>query len=328
MRNILVTGGCGFIGQNFIKQWLKRFPEDIILNFDCLTYAADKSFVENHILEQIDISRKRDIIKYLRRFKGVIDIVVHFAAESHVDNSIIDNEKFIQTNIIGTHNLLEIFRYYWEHHKPINPKFIYVSTDEVYGTINDGFADEFYPLLPNNPYSASKASGDVLARAYYRTYGFPIITTRCCNNFGPYQFPEKFIPVAITKILENKSIPVYGNGQQIRNWIHVEDHCNAIIRLIEVGDIGRIYNVGSQILLSNIELARKINKILNPNIDLVEFVKDRPGHDIRYAIDSSFIRSYTDWTPKYDTLHDFEYALETTINWYKDNMSWILDRRS
>lgn len=329
MRNILVTGGCGFIGQNFIRQWSEKFPEDVILNFDCLTYAADRSFTEKYFLEIVDISVKDQIIEALKRFKrGVIDLVVHFAAESHVDNSIENSVRFIQSNIIGTHNLLEVFKYYWEHHNPPNPKFIYVSTDEVYGTIDHGFADEFYPLLPNNPYSASKASGDVIARSYYQTYGFPVIITRCCNNFGPYQFPEKFIPVAVSRILENKTIPVYGNGQQIRNWIHVEDHCNAIIQLIKKAVVGKAYNIGSQILLSNIELARKINKILNPDADLVEFVEDRPGHDIRYAIDSTFIRSYIDWAPKYDSLHDFEYALETTVQWYKDNASWVLQCRS
>lgn len=329
MRNILVTGGCGFIGQNFIRQWSDKFPDDNILNIDCLTYAADISFTKNSFFEPVDIYIKEHIVEALKRFtEGVIDLVVHFAAESHVDNSIESSEKFIQTNIIGTHNLLEIFKYYWDYYQPENPKFIYVSTDEVYGTIDKGFADEFYPLLPNNPYSASKAGGDVLARSYYKTYGFPIIITRCCNNFGPYQFPEKLIPVAVSRILENKPIPIYGNGQQIRNWIHVDDHCDAIIQLIKKAAAGKVYNIGSQILLSNVELARKINQLLRPDKDLVEFVKDRPGHDARYAIDSSFIRSYIDWSPKYDSVHDFEYALDTTVNWYKNNTSWLLQRRS
>ncbi len=316
---LLVTGGAGFIGSNFIHYWLSHHPEDDIVNVDALTYAGNmenlKDVKENphHTFVKANIC---DLSKMSELMKGV-DTVVHFAAESHVDRSILDPSIFVKTNVLGTQVLLEAAL------KNEVKRFHHISTDEVFGALELGSQEKFSeetPYDPHSPYSASKAGSDHLVRAYYDTYGLPITISNCANNFGPYHFPEKFIPLAITNIMDGKKVPVYGDGLYVRDWLYVEDHCSAIEAMLEKGKIGQTYCVGSMTQdVSNIDIVKKICELMHVDAqETIEYVKDRPGHDRRYAIDFSKIQRELGWNPA----HTFETALQTTIDWYRENESW------
>lgn len=313
--SILVTGGCGFIGSNFVRYMLSKYPYRIV-NFDKLTYAGnlenlkDIASDERYTFVKGDIATKVDVEKV---FDSDINTVVNFAAESHVDRSILDPDAFIQTNINGTFNLLE------EAKKRGVQRFIQISTDEVYGSLGkEGKFTESTPLAPNSPYSASKTSADMLAMAYYKTYGMPVLITRCSNNYGPYQFPEKLIPLIITNALENKELPVYGDGMNVRDWIHVLDHVAAIDAVLHKGEIGAVYNIGGENERTNIEIVKLILNALGKPESLIKYVTDRPGHDRRYAIDSTKIKRELG----YDTSYDFKKGMEDTVAWYLDNRDW------
>ena len=331
---ILVTGGAGFIGSNFLNLFVPRYPEHHFINFDKLTYAANllnlKSIENspNYTFEQGDIADYSHVNKIFTQYNP--DIVVHFAAESHVDRSIIGPAEFVQTNIIGTFNLLEECRKKWPDSLKKNKLFHHVSTDEVYGSLslNDtNLFTEITPYTPHSPYSASKASSDHLVRAYYHTYGIPIKITNCSNNYGPYQFPEKLIPLMILNAVKNAPLPIYGKGENIRDWLYVEDHCEAIWIVIQKGVIGETYNIGGNNEWKNIDIVNKICDILAEELKkdpikfkkLITFVKDRPGHDLRYAIDSTKIKSELHWQPR----ETFETGLRKTIRWYLNNKIWI-----
>ncbi len=330
-KSILVTGGAGFIGSCFVKYILKNYDFTVV-NLDLLTYAGNLenlneiSDYPNYHFIKGDI-RDRELIESIFERFG-IEYVVNFAAESHVDRSIEEPEIFLSTNVIGTQNLLDVAKKFWK----INPgdkyckefklgvKFLQVSTDEVYGTLGKtGMFTEQTPLAPNSPYSVSKASADMLVRAYGETYNMPYNITRCSNNYGPYQFPEKLIPLMINNCLKGKKLPVYGDGMQIRDWLHVEDHCIAIATVLEKGVNGEVYNVGGNNEKANIEIVKGIISALQKTEDTIEYVKDRPGHDRRYAIDNTKITSELGWEPKYT----FEVGLEETIQWYQDNQNWL-----
>lgn len=324
MNIILVTGGAGFIGSNFIRYFLRRNKNFLLINIDKLTYAGNLSNlndIENspryHFIKG-DICN-RDLISYVFR-KYRPDFVINFAAESHVDRSIANPSVFGETNMLGTLTMLESARNIWYKRGMRGNRFIQVSTDEVYGSLEDsnGYFLEDDSVLPNSPYSASKAAADMMARAFYKTYRLPVITTRCCNNYGPFQNQEKFIPTCVTNILRDKPIPVYGDGTNVREWIHVLDHCTALIRVLFYGKPGEIYNIGSGDEISNIELARKILNIMGKPEDMLKFVEDRPGHDRRYALNSYKVRSATGWSRKV-SLAD---GLADTIAWYKENRCW------
>ena len=309
MAKILITGGCGFIGSNFIRYYLKRHDDVEIVNFDKLTYAGKK---EN--LSDVEDDRRYSFVKgdvaVMSQVKEVmegIDSVVHFAAESHVDRSIIDPGIFIQTNITGTYNLLECARENGVR------KFIHISTDEVYGSLGaEGSFTENSPLSPNSPYSASKASSDLLVRSYCNTFGLPAVICRCSNNYGPYQFTEKLIPLMIMNAMNDKPLPVYGDGLQSRDWIFVEDQCRALDAVLMSGRNGEIYNIGGNCEWANIDVVKLILDILNKPHSLIEHVKDRLGHDRRYALDSTKIKNELDWKP----LVDFQDGIERTVAWY------------
>ena len=309
MAKILITGGCGFIGSNFIRYYLKRHDDVEIVNFDKLTYAGKK---EN--LSDVEDDRRSSFVKgdvaVMSQVKEVmegIDSVVHFAAESHVDRSIIDPGIFIQTNITGTYNLLECARENGVR------KFIHISTDEVYGSLGaEGSFTENSPLSPNSPYSASKASSDLLVRSYCNTFGLPAVICRCSNNYGPYQFTEKLIPLMIMNAMNDKPLPVYGDGLQSRDWIFVEDQCRALDAVLMSGRNGEIYNIGGNCEWANIDVVKMILDILNKPHSLIEHVKDRLGHDRRYALDSTKIKNELDWKP----LVDFQDGIERTVAWY------------
>ncbi|PIZ63638.1 dTDP-glucose 4,6-dehydratase [Candidatus Roizmanbacteria bacterium CG_4_10_14_0_2_um_filter_39_13] len=315
---LLVTGGAGFIGSNFIHYWIKNHPDDYIINFDKLTYAgnlANLKYVENNPHYSF---RKGDIVDTSavdEAMKGV-DVVVHFAAESHVDRSIEDASPFVMTNVVGTHVLLESAL------KNAVKRFHHISTDEVFGALDLRDTNKFTidsPYDPHSPYSASKAGSDHLVRAYHDTYGLPITISNCSNNFGPYHFPEKLIPLAITNILEGKKVPIYGDGKYVRDWLYVEDHCRAIEMILTKGTIGKTYLVGGLTEdISNLEVIKKILSIMGESEEKIEYVKDRPGHDRRYAIDWSQTNEKLGWKPEYD----FDSALEKTIQWYKNNEDW------
>lgn len=312
---MLVTGGAGFIGSNFILYWLKTHPEDSIVNFDSLTYAGNLENLKtveqnpNYSFVLGDITNEEMVGDAM---EGV-DTVVHFAAESHVDRSIMEAEQFVMTNVVGTYVLLEAAR------KHEVKRFHHISTDEVYGSIDSGRFTELSRYDPRSPYSASKAGSDHLVRAYYHTHQLPITISNCSNNFGPYQFPEKLIPLIITNVLEDKKIPVYGDGQQVRDWLYVEDHCLAIDAILSRGKIGETYCIGGMTDdVTNIDLVKNILTIMGKSEELIEFVKDRPGHDRRYAIDWAKMKTELGWQPK----DDFETTLEKTIEWYKNNESW------
>ncbi len=332
--NILVTGGAGFIGSNFLNLFVLRYPEHNFINFDKLTYAAnllnlkDIENSPNYTFEQGDIADHSQVTKIFALHNP--DIIIDFAAESHVDRSILGPAEFVQTNIIGTFNLLEACRKNWSDSLKKNKLFHHVSTDEVYGSLslNDtNLFTEMTSYAPHSPYSASKASSDHLVRAYYHTYGIPIKITNCSNNYGPYQFPEKLIPLMILNALNNKPLPVYGKGENIRDWLYVENHCEAIWTVIQKGKIGETYNIGGNNEWKNIDIVNKICDILAEELKknplefkkLITFVKDRPGHDLRYAIDSTKIKNELHWQPE----ETFETGLKKTIRWYLNNKTWI-----
>ncbi|WP_426448814.1 dTDP-glucose 4,6-dehydratase [Paenibacillus sp. S-38] len=316
MRRMMVTGGMGFIGSNFIRYWLQRHPQDTLLNLDLLTYAgreenlADVSRDPRYALSVGDIADPM-VIRLLEEEK--IDTIVHFAAESHVDQSILDPQRFVRTNVLGTQNLLEAAR------RSGVRKFVHISTDEVYGTLGStGKFTEDTPLAPNSPYSASKAGSDLLVRAYCETYGFPAVITRCSNNYGPYQFPEKLIPTIITRALRGEDIPVYGDGLYVRDWLHVEDHCSGIERVLLQGRQGEVYNIGGGNERTNMSMVRFILEELGRPLSLIRHVEDRLGHDRRYAIDSSKIRRELGWAP----VRSLEEGLKTTVQWYVEHRDW------
>lgn len=317
MKNILVTGGCGFIGSNFIRYMLKNYDYRII-NLDALTYAGNlenlKEIKENSSYKFIH-GRIEDgalVNKILNEEK--ISRVVHFAAESHVDRSIMDSGPFVKTNVLGTQVLLDASR-----NNSIE-KFIHISTDEVYGSLGStGYFTEETPLAPNSPYSASKAASDLLVRSYIHTHHFPAIIIRCTNNYGAYQFPEKFLPLTISNVLNNQPIPVYGDGLNVRDWIYVEDFCSAIALVLEKGKVSETYNAGGKAEKTNIEVVKIILQHLKKSESLITFVADRPGHDRRYAMDISKIHKELGWKPA----HSFESGIEKTIEWYKNNGQWL-----
>ncbi|MDO8487418.1 MAG: dTDP-glucose 4,6-dehydratase [Candidatus Curtissbacteria bacterium] len=317
MSKILVTGGAGFIGSNFIYYWLKNHSQDQVINYDKLTYSGNlenlKSIESNKNYSFIH-SDIADAKKIGDALKGV-DTVVNFAAESHVDRSILDPASFILTNVVGTQVLLDAAR------DAKIKRFHHISTDEVFGSLDLDSKEKFTettPYNPRSPYAASKAASDHLVRAYFHTYDLPITISNCANNFGPYHFPEKLIPLAITNILEGKKVPVYGDGLYVREWLYVEDHCSGIEKVLENGKIGETYLIGIDMDIPNIEVIKKILRLLSASDDLIEYVKDRPGHDRRYAIDSAKIRKELGWEPKYD----FDEALALTVKWYQDNQNW------
>jgi dTDP-glucose 4,6-dehydratase len=332
MKTILVTGGAGFIGSNFARLMLTQHPDYRIINVDALTYAGNlenlKDIVDNknYIFIKADIRDREKIETIFNNYE--VDFIVNFAAESHVDRSIEEPEIFLTTNVIGTQVLLDVAKKYWKmnpddkysrEYKP-GVKFLQVSTDEVYGALGKtGKFVETMPLMPNSPYSASKASADLIVRAYYQTYGMPVNITRCSNNYGPYQFPEKLIPLMINNCLKEKDLPVYGDGMQIRDWLHVSDHCSAIDTVLHKGKSGEVYNIGGNNEKANIEIVKLIIKTLGKSEDLIKYVKDRPGHDRRYAIDNTKITTQLGWTPAYT----FEQGIKETIQWYLDNTEWI-----
>jgi len=338
---ILVTGGAGFIGSNFVLDWVKTQQAGIV-NLDKLTYAGNLRNLASlhsdprHTFVRGDICDPELVLELLRRYKP--RAVVHFAAESHVDRSISDPGEFVRTNVNGTLNLLQQSRVYWDTLHPEERdafRFLHVSTDEVYGTLNadDPAFTEKTPYAPNSPYAASKAGSDHLVRAYHHTYGLPTLTTNCSNNYGPFQFPEKLIPLVLLKALEGESLPVYGDGQNIRDWLYVVDHCEGIRTVLAKGTLGETYNIGGSNERKNIDVVTTICDILdelrpNPIIGerrkLITYVKDRPGHDRRYAIDAGKIRAELGWVPR----TSFEPGIRATIEWYLANLDWVQDVRS
>ncbi|MEC0174629.1 dTDP-glucose 4,6-dehydratase [Paenibacillus favisporus] len=315
-RKMLVTGGAGFIGSNFIIYMLQKYPELDIVNMDALTYAGNLenlSSIQKHPHYTFTATNIMDAEAVESWFQQGIDIVVNFAAESHVDRSILEPDIFVKTNVLGTQVLLDAAR------KHGVTKFIQVSTDEVYGTLGDtGLFTEETPLAPNSPYSASKAGGDLMVRAYYETFGLPVNITRCSNNYGPYQFPEKLIPLMISRALNEQPLPVYGDGLNIRDWLYVEDHCSAIDLVIHQGKPGEVYNIGGNNERTNLHIVRTILEELGKPESLITHVQDRPGHDRRYGIDPAKITRELGWKPKYD----FESGIKETIQWYLDHKDW------
>ncbi len=314
---ILVTGGAGFIASNFVRYMLERNPDISIVNFDLLTYAgnlenlADLEKNEHHVFVRGDICSRQDVEALFSEHQ--FDAVANFAAQTHVDRSLMDVTPFINTNVLGVQILLDACRA-----NGVN-RYLQVSTDEVYGSLGaTGLFTETSPIKPNNPYSATKASADFLVRAAHESHGLDAVITRCSNNFGPYQFPEKLIPLVIANAMEDKRIPVYGDGMQVRDWIYVIDHCSAVETVLRKGKPGEIYNMGAHKDVPNIEVVKSILSILNKPESLIEHVEDRPGHDRRYAMDSSKIETELGWS----AAHTFGNALETTVNWYLDNRDW------
>jgi len=314
---LLITGGAGFIGSNFIIYMIKQYPEYQLINVDALTYAGNLENLRsienhpNHRFVRADITSCTELEPF---FAEGIDVVVNFAAESHVDRSILQPDLFVRTNVLGTQVLLDLAKQYNVD------KFVQVSTDEVYGTLGEsGLFTETTPLAPNSPYSASKAGADLLVRSYYETFGMNVNITRCSNNYGPYQFPEKLIPLMIQNALADKSLPVYGDGLNVRDWLYVEDHCSAIDLVLHNGRAGEVYNVGGNNERSNIQVVRTILEELGKPESLIAYVKDRLGHDRRYAIDADKIRQELGWQPKYV----YEQGIKKTIRWYLSNPSWL-----
>ncbi len=331
MKNILVTGGCGFIGSNFIRFLLKESDfSGRVVNVDCLTYAGNPESLsdigedfQDYVFVKADICNREQMESVFQEYE--IDTVCHFAAESHVDRSIVRPDSFIQTNIVGTFTLLELARANQDRIE----LFHHISTDEVFGSLgNDGYFTEETCYKPNSPYSASKASSDHLVRAYFETYGLPVTISNCSNNYGPYQFPEKLLPLITLNALEGKSLPVYGDGLNVRDWLYVRDHCTAIWMIMNRGKRGETYNVGGNSEMENIRIVEMICDILDdlpvpaldkPRRKLITFVKDRPGHDRRYAIDCTKLREELGWTPE----ESFETGMQKTISWYLDNRNWV-----
>ncbi len=327
-----MTGGAGFIGSNFVQYLLDKYPGTHVVNLDALTYAGN---LEN--LEKAEMNPQYTFVKGDIRDRELLeelfdrhnfDTVVNFAAESHVDRSITQPEVFLTTNIVGTQTLLDTAKRNWK----LNPddkysqeyrpgvRYLQVSTDEVYGALGPtGMFTEQTPLAPNSPYSASKAGADLIVRAYHETYGLPVNITRCSNNYGPYQFPEKLIPLMIHNCLRDQPLPVYGDGMQVRDWLYVEDHCSAICAVLERGKVGEVYNIGGNNEKTNIEIVRLLLRSLGKREELINYVKDRPGHDRRYAIDNGKITAQLGWAPAYS----FEQGMEYTIRWYRENQEWM-----
>lgn len=316
MKTVLVTGGAGFIGSCFIRHILKKYPECKVINLDALTYCGN---LEN--LKDVENNPNYQFIrgnicdkKLVRNIIKGCNYVVNFAAESHVDNSIKRPEIFVETNVMGTLNLLQA-----SIESDIE-RYLQVSTDEVYGTLEEtGYFYETSPIQPNSPYSASKASADLLVRAYHETYGLPVLITRCSNNYGPYQYPEKLIPFFISKLLNGEKVPVYGDGMNVRDWLYVYDHCEAIDRVLHSGKIGDVYNIGGHNEKTNLEITKLILDAMGKDEDSIEFVEDRLGHDKRYAISNNKISSQLDWQPSVT----FEEGIKLTIDWYLNNQDWI-----
>ncbi len=321
---LLVTGGAGFIGSNFIIYWLEKHPEDQIINLDKLTYAGNLENLKdiesntNYSFVKGDICDKNLVDEITRD----VDTIVHFAAESHVDRSIIDPSAFVKTNIEGTYTLLDA-----AVKNKVN-RFHHISTDEVFGHLeleSDTKFTEKTPYAPRSPYSASKAASDHLVRAYHTTYGLPITISNCGNNFGPYHFPEKLIPLAITNLLENKKVPIYGDGLYVRDWLYVEDHARAIDLILQKGVVGQTYLIGGlTTAISNLEVVNHILKVMDKDESSIEYVKDRPGHDRRYDVDWSKIKRELGWEPA----HTFDQALEATVAWYTENQKWWQDLKT
>lgn len=337
MKNLLITGGAGFIGSNFISHTLKKEKEIQIINLDALTYAGNLKNLDEildpqrHIFVKGDICDRQLVEDLLVKYD--VDTVVHFAAETHVDRSIVGPGQFIQTNIVGTYTLLEALRKVWltDRKKKLDQiRFHHVSTDEVYGTLSpqDPAFSETTSYAPTSPYSASKASSDHLVRSYFHTYGLPVTISNCSNNYGPYQFPEKLIPVIILNALQGKPLPIYGDGKQIRDWLYVEDHCEAIRKILLLGKPGQTYNIGGNNQPTNIEIVKLICQSLDqrfpdsphtPHHQLIKYITDRPGHDRRYAMNIEKIKAELDWHP----IFSLEDGLENTITWYLENIEWI-----
>lgn len=333
-RRILITGGAGFIGSNFVHHWCQTYPNDRVVVLDALTYAgnlnslADLKDLERFRFVQGNIC-DRDLVSQVLQQED-IDTIAHFAAESHVDRSILGPEAFIQTNVVGTFTLLECFRQHWQNrNKPESHRFLHVSTDEVYGSLapDDPAFSETTPYAPNSPYSASKAGSDHLVRAYHETYGLPTLITNCSNNYGSYHFPEKLIPLVCINILLGKPLPIYGDGQNIRDWLYVGDHCQALDVVIHNGKPGETYNIGGNNEVKNLDLVLKLCELMDelapelpvrPSKELITFVRDRPGHDRRYAIDATKIKTDLQWSPA-ETL---ETGLRKTVQWYLNHREW------
>jgi len=334
MRTLLVTGGAGFIGGNFVHLKMRQGAERVI-NLDKLTYAGNPDTLAvfhddpRHVFIEGDIGDQELVSRLLREYQ--VDAVVNFAAESHVDRSIDGPAAFIETNVLGTFNLLDSVLRYWrelEESRQLGFRFLHISTDEVYGSLGaTGRFTETTPYAPNSPYSASKAASDHLVRAWHHTYGLPVLTTNCSNNYGPYQFPEKLIPLMIAKALTGEPLPIYGDGGNVRDWLYVEDHCLAIDRVLEAGQPGEVYNIGGDSERTNLEVVDTLCRLLDealpdsphrPHSQLKQFVTDRPGHDRRYAIDATKIRTELGWTPN----ESFESGLRNTLSWYLDNQDW------
>lgn len=318
---VLVTGGAGFIGSNFIRHLLQTIPDAEVVNLDALTYAGNLENLEDlqgdsrYRFVKADISSRPALEAVFSILTGPVDAVVNFAAESHVDRSILDSADFVRTNVVGTQMLLEAVR---EHRIA---RFVQVSTDEVYGSLgekDEPFTEET-PLAPNSPYSASKAAADLLVRAYHETYGLDTVITRCGNNYGNHQFPEKLIPLMILNAMADEPLPVYGDGLNVRDWIHVGDHCSALLKVLELGGAGEVYNIGAGEEKTNLEVVKRILTLLGKPDRLIQFTKDRPGHDRRYAVNPAKIQQELGWEP---TVR-FEEGLPSTIDWYRNNPGWV-----
>jgi len=325
IERLLITGGCGFIGSNLVRYVLRVRPDWLVTNLDCLSYSGNRENLRdverspNYRFVQGNIN-DRELVQPL---VAEADAIVHLAAESHVDRSIRHVRPFVETNVLGTQTLLESAKTAWRHDEgDCCGKFVHVSTDEVYGSLDLDSSERFTEsslLAPSNPYSASKAAGDLLAQAYHKTHGLNVTITRCSNNFGPFQFPEKVIPRFVTNMLDGEPAPLYGDGRHTRDWLHVEDHCEALLAALEHGGVGEIYNVGADNEHSNLELTRQILELLGRDDSAVQYVADRPAHDVRYSMDSTKIREKLGWTP---TRSDWPRALAETVRWYVENESW------
>jgi dTDP-glucose 4,6-dehydratase len=322
MPTLLVTGGCGFIGSNFVRHILDADPTARVVNFDVLTYAgnlanlADLTGEPRYRFVRGDVTDRHAVCEVMG---ASVEAVIHFAAESHVDRSIQDSGPFVRTNVLGTQVLLDAAREFGVK------RFVHVSTDEVYGSLGPtGYFTEKAPLAPNSPYAASKAASDLLVRAYAHTYGLPAVVTRCSNNYGPYQFPEKLIPLFITNLLRDQPVPVYGDGRQVRDWIHVGDHCAAVEAVWRKGRPGEVYNVGGRTEKTNLELTHQLLELLGKPRSLIRHVEDRPGHDRRYAIDCAKVERELGWRPRVG----FEQGLRETIDWYRAHEEWVAQVRS
>ena len=327
-RRVAITGGAGFIGSNLLLHLVPKYSDCLFLNVDCLTYAGNLANLravadaENYRFEKINTCDFAALRSCFARY--AVDSIIHLAAETHVDRSITGPADFVTTNIFGTFNLLELARARHEEGKAF--RFHHVSSDEVFGSLgSDGFFSEDSPYRPNSPYSASKAAADHLVRAYHKTYGLDTVTTNCSNNYGPYQFPEKLIPLMIRNAISDRELPVYGDGHQIRDWLFVQDHCEALDLVFHQGRSGETYNIGGRNEIENVELVRRICRILDeilgggPRENLIRFVKDRPGHDRRYAIDASHVQQELGWVPR----HTFDQGLRLTVEWYLSNAEWL-----